>query len=137
MGRVFFNTRKNVHSLTAAYTVLASDSGKDFILDAAAGVAITLPSAADMGNGWNCRFFVGTAFSSSNWQITATAAVMKGGINELEVNTSDDGPSTVGGTTVDFVHSLETIGDYVDLMCHGTTIFFRGQSKLDGGILLA
>ena len=137
MGRVFFYTRKNVHSLTAAYTVLASDSGKDFILDAAAGVAITLPSAADMGNGWNCRFFVGTAFSSSNWQITATAAVMKGGINELEVDTSDDGPSTVGGTTVDFVHSLETIGDYVDLMCDGTTIFFRGQSKLDGGILLA
>ena len=36
MGRVFFNTRKNVHSLTAAYVVLASDSGKDFILDASA-----------------------------------------------------------------------------------------------------
>ena len=137
MGRVFFNTRKNVHSLTAAYTVLASDSGKDFILDASAGVAITLPSAANMGNGWNCRFLVGTAFDTSNWQITATAAVMKGGINELEVDTNDDGPSTVGGTTVDFVHSLETIGDYVDLMCDGTTIFFRGQSKLDGGILLA
>ena len=137
MGRVFFNTRKNVHSLTAAYTVLATDSGKDFILDAAAGVAITLPSAANMGNGWNCRFLVGTAFDTSNWQITATAAVMKGGINELEVDTSDDGPSTVGGTTIDFVHSLETIGDYVDVMCDGTNIFFRGQAKLDGGILLA
>ena len=137
MGRVFFNTRKNVHSLTAAYTVLASDSGKDFILDAAAGVAITLPSAANMGDGWNCRFFVGTAFSSSNWQITATAAVIKGGINELETDDTQDGPSTVGGTTVDFVHSLETIGDYVDFMCDGTTIFMRGQSKLDGGILLA
>ena len=137
MGRVFFNTRKNVHSLTAAYTVLATDSGKDFILDAAAGVAITLPSAANMGNGWNCRFLVGTAFDTSNWQITATAAVMKGGINELEIDTSDDQPSTVGGTTIDFVHSLETIGDYVDVMCDGTTIFFRGQAKLDGGILLA
>ena len=137
MGRVFFNTRKNVHSLTAAYTVLASDSGKDFILDASAGVAITLPSAANMGNGWNCRFIVGTAFSSSNWQITATAAVVKGGANELEINDGTDMPSTVGGTTIDFVHSLETLGDYVDLECDGTSIFMRGQSKLDGCILLA
>ena len=137
MGRVFFNTRKNVHSLTAAYTVLASDSGKDFILDAAAGVAITLPSAANMGNGWNCRFIVGTAFATTNWQITATAAVIKGGINELETDDTQDGPSTVGGTTIDFVHSLETLGDYVDLECDGTSIFMRGQSKLDGSILLA
>ena len=137
MGRVFFNTRKNVHSLTAAYTVLASDSNKEFILDASAGVAITLPSAADMGEGWNCRFIVGTAFDTSNYVITATAAVMKGGINELEVDTSDDGPSTVGGTTLDIVHSLETIGDYVEMMCDGTTIFINGQTKLDGGIVLA
>ena len=137
MGRVFFNTRKNVHSLTAAYTVLASDSGKDFILDASAGVAITLPSAANMGNGWNCRFLVGTAFDTSNWQITATAAVIKGGINELETDDTQDGPSTVGGTTIDFVHSLETIGDYVDLECDGTTIFIKGQTKLDGGVVLA
>ena len=137
MGRVFFNTRENMHSLTAAYTILASDSGKTFVLDASAGVALTLPSAADMGEGWNCRFIVGTAFDTSNYQLTATAAVMKGGINELEVDTSDDGPSTVGGTTIDWVHSLETVGDYVDLVCDGTTIFFRGQSKLDGGILLA
>ena len=137
MGRVFFNTRENMHSLTAAYTVLASDSGKTFVLNAAAGVAITLPSAANMGEGWNARFILGTAFTSSNWQMTATAAVMKGGINELEVDTNDDGDSTVGGTTIDWVHSLETVGDYVDLVCDGTTIFFRGQAKLDGGILLA
>ena len=137
MGRVFFNTRENMHSLTAAYTILASDSGKTFVLDASAGVALTLPSAANMGEGWNCRFIVGTAFDTSNYQLTATAAVMKGGINELEIDTSDDQPSTVGGTTIDVVHSLETIGDYFDLVCDGTTIFFRGQSKLDGSILLA
>ena len=137
MGRVFFNTRENMHSLTAAYTVLASDSGKTFVLNASAGVAITLPSAADMGEGWNCRFIVGTAFDTSNYQLTATAAVMKGGINELETDTNTDGPSSVGATTIDWVHSLETVGDYVDLVCDGTTIFFRGQAKLDGGILLA
>jgi len=137
MGRVFFNTRKNVHSLTAAYTVLASDSNKEFILNAAAGAAITLPSAADMGEGWNCRFIVGTAFATTDWVITATAAVMKGGINELEVDTSDDGPSTVAGTTITFELGAETLGDYVELMCDGTNIFINGQTKLDGGISLA
>ena len=137
MARVFFDTRKHMHSLTAAYTVLASDSNKSFILDASAGVAITLPSASDMGEGWHCRFIIGTAFDTSNYVITTTAAVMKGGINELEVDTSDDGPVTVGGTTIDFVHSLETIGDYVDLECDGTTIFIKGQTKLDGGVVLA
>ena len=137
MGRVFFNTRNNVHSLTGAYTVLASDSGKDFILNAAAGAAITLPSVATMGDGWNCRFIIGTAFATSDWVITATAAVLKGGINELEVDTSDDGPSTVGGTTITLELGAETVGDYVDLMCDGTSIFFRGQSKLDGCVTLA
>ena len=45
MGRVFFNTRKDVHALDGAYTVLASDSGKTFMLSATGGtVAITLPT---------------------------------------------------------------------------------------------
>ena len=45
MGRVFFNTRRNVHALTAAYTVLASDSGKIFTLDSTGGANdITLPA---------------------------------------------------------------------------------------------
>ena len=137
MGRVFFDTRKNCHSLTGAYTVLTSDSGKVFTLNAAAGVAITLPSVANMQDGWNCKFIVGTAFSSSNWQITATAAVIKGAIFEAEIDDGEDHPSTVGGTTIDFVHSLETLGDFVELTCDGTSIFMNGQSKLDGGILLA
>jgi hypothetical protein len=47
MGRVFFDVRKNVHSLTADYQALASDSGKDFFLDAAAGLTLTLPAIAD------------------------------------------------------------------------------------------
>ena len=103
----------------------------------AAGAAITLPSVADMGEGWNCRFIVGTAFATSDWVITATAAVMKGGINELEVDSTDDGPSTVGGTTITFELGAETLGDYVELMCDGTSIFINGQTKLDGGISLA
>ena len=61
MGRVFFNTVENVDTLIAAYTVIASDSGKTFMLDLAGGFAVTLPADADTDIGWNCRFYVKTA----------------------------------------------------------------------------
>ena len=52
MGRVFFNTRKNIHALDGAYTMLESDSGKTFMLSATGGtVAITLLPAADLVEG--------------------------------------------------------------------------------------
>jgi len=137
MGRVFFDTRKNVHSLTAAYVVLPSDSGKVFTLNAAAGAAITLPSVADAQEGWNCRFIVGTAFDTTDWIITATAAIMVGGINELEVDTADDGPSSVGGTTINIELGAETIGDYVDFVVADGKMYINGQTKLDGGMTIA
>ena len=137
MGRVFFDVRKNVHSLTGAYTVLPSDSGKVFTLNASAGAAITLPSVADAQEGWNCRFIVGTAFDTTDWIITATAAIMVGGINELEVDTSDDGPVTVAGTTINIELGAETIGDYVDFVVADGKMYINGQTKLDGGMTLA
>ena len=137
MGRVFFDIRKNVHSLTAAYVVLPSDSGKVFTLNAAAGAAITLPSVADAQEGWNCRFIVGTAFATTDWIITATAAIMVGGINELEVDTSNDGPVTVGGTTINIELGAETIGDYVDFVVADGKMYINGQTKLDGGMTIA
>ena len=59
MGRVFFNTRKNITTLasgTSAYQMLASDSGKTFVLQSASAMAITLPADADIEFGWHCKF---------------------------------------------------------------------------------
>ena len=56
MGRVFFDTRKHMHEITAAttaYQCLASDSNKTFILNTAAATVITLPADADIEIGWN------------------------------------------------------------------------------------
>ncbi len=124
-------------SITAAKTIIKDDNGKTFGLNAAAGVAITLPSVAIMGAGWKCRFRVETAFASSDWVVTATAAIIRGGVNELEVDTSDDGPSTTSGTTITFELGFETVGDYIDLECNGTNIYVIGQTALDGGISFA
>ena len=61
MGRVFFNTRENIHTLTssdATYQCLASDSGKTFVLESASAMAITLPADADIEFGWHCKFLM-------------------------------------------------------------------------------
>ena len=125
MGRVFFDTRKHVHSLTGAYVVLPSDSNKEFILNAAAGAAITLPSVANMGEGWNCKFRVGTAFATTDWIVTATAAVLRGGIYE-RINDETNDSSSAAATTINFELGAETVGDYLELMCDGTHIYVNG-----------
>mgnify|MGYP003627593937 CR=1 FL=1 len=56
MGRVFFDTRKHIHEITATtttYQCLDSDSNKTFILNTAAATVITLPADADIEIGWN------------------------------------------------------------------------------------
>ena len=137
MGRVFFNTRKNVVDVAAAKVLKASDSGSVFNINQASAYEITLPSVADAQEGWNCRFIVGTAFATTDWIITATAAIMVGGMNELEVDTNDDGPSTVAGTTINIELGAETIGDYIDMVVADGKIYISGQSKLDGAFTIA
>ena len=53
MGRVFFNTRKNIQNITANHTVLASDSGSTFIVLPAATTLLSLPTPSAAGEGWN------------------------------------------------------------------------------------
>ena len=66
MGRVFFDTRKNVHELTGDYQCLASDSGKTFVLNSTSAMTVTLPTDYSASNttgaliGWNCKFIVKT-----------------------------------------------------------------------------
>ena len=120
-----------IETLTAARVVVNADSGTTFICSGAAGKAITLPAVADVTAGWNCRFIVGQAFATTDWIITATAAIMVGGVNEL---TDSVGPSTIAGTTINIELGAETIGDYVDFVCDGTKMYFRAQTKLDGGM---
>ena len=55
MGRVFFNTRKNIQNITANHTVLASDSGSTFIVLPAATTLLSLPTPSAAGEGWNIK----------------------------------------------------------------------------------
>ena len=126
--------RTTVESLTAAKVVASTDSGTTFVLNAAAGYAITLPTAAVMGAGFKCRFVTGTLFATSDWVISATAAVMRGVIAEA---TGAATQSTIAGTTATFELGADSLGDFIDLECDGTNIFITGMSVLADSITLA
>ena len=59
---------------------------------------------------------------------------MIGGINELEVDTSDDGPYDANADTLNFVASVAVVGDFVILESDGTSWYYHGQTNADGGV---
>ena len=122
-------------SLTGAYTVTTKDNGVTFGLNGATdGALITLPSVAVMGAGFRFRVRVEAAFATTDWTITATAAIIVGTVNELETDTASDGPSTTGATTVTLVATAETVGDVYDFECNGTNLYLVGQCVADGAV---
>ena len=127
-------------TLAAARTLVADDNGMTFGLALVGGFTVTLPSAAEAGAGWRAKFIV-TISPTTAYIITEKTAVdtnvINGGINELDVDTGDDGPYTVAGTTISFAANVAVIGDYVDIFCNGLKFYITGQTNADGGIALA
>lgn len=124
-----------VETVTTANVITASESGKTFYLATAGGFTSTLPAPAA---GLNFRFVVKVAPTTAYVIVTTSSAnIMIGGINELEVDTADDGPYIANGDTLNFVANIAAVGDYVDFYSDGTSWYFRGQTNLDGGITLA
>lgn len=131
-----------VKELTAASTLTPADSGKILMLNASAEFTTTLPTVSKAGAGWNCKIVVKAAPSGAAYVITEdtgsdTNVIITNGINELEVDTNDDGPYNAGHTTITFADGVAVAGDYVEIFCDGTNFYATGQTKADGGITLA
>ena len=125
--------------LTATKQLSPSDSGKVLFLNATTEFTTTLPSVADAGAGWNCKFIVKAAPSGAAYVVTEktsadTNVVITNGINEL---TDSVGPSNTGHTTITFADGVAIAGDWVEVLCDGTNYYATGQTKADGGITLA
>ena len=137
MGRVFFNTRANVGSITGDYQLLASDSGKTFFNKVAAGATVTLPAIADAQEGWNCKIIISTNVTSGNFTITEKAASDTDKIilqtNEQQNNAVPAGAST-GCTNVLLASGADTIGDSFDIICDGTSWFVHANVLADAAV---
>ena len=104
---------EEVEVLSAAQTLTAADSGKVFILDAAAGATITLPALAE---GLKFKFVVGANFATSNWVIDSAEGDNINGIIS-DMGSTVAGVPAVGEDQINFVNSAESIGDWVELVC--------------------
>ena len=127
MGRVFFDTRKNIVDVSAAKTLLPSDSGSVFMINQASAYAITLPNASDAQRGWNAEFIIGTANTNA---VTIEATDSDGNnIHGHSIDGEDGAAQTVTeGTGVDVITfaSGATKGDRVSLMCDGVSYYVFG-----------
>lgn len=119
-----------VESITGAITLDAEDSGKVFILRAAAGAQISLPAVASSA-GHNYRFIVGQLFATSAWTIKSASSVIQGGVivNSTHVAGSDE-------NTITFTQAHDSIGDWVSLHCDGVNWYVAGQGEKSGAITL-
>mgnify|MGYP003656455593 FL=1 len=131
MGRVFFNTRKNVHALTVAYTVLDSDSGKIFTLDAAAGAyEVTLPTAPV--EGFNCKFIVKEDTPTAAITIAAGSAILDG----VQKDAGGDAANSTASTAVSnlIIGTSAAQGEVINLMSDGVTYYFECFAGINNSI---
>ena len=131
MGRVFFNTRKDVHALDGAYTVLASDSGKTFMLSATGGtVAITLPTT--LAEGLHYKFVTLEDTPSNAITIGAGSAI----IDMVHKDPGGNASNSTAGTAVDniIVGATSTQGDMINIFTDGTTWYAECLSGIDDAI---
>ena len=132
MGRVFFNTRLNMSRITADYQVLASDSGKLFLVNPAAATDITLPTLATAGEGWYCKIMLTEDVAGTVGGMGAKVNIDFGSgnvvIGQMGSSSNVAGDFAVSGD--DFINfSVDASpGDFVDIFTDGTNWYVQGMS---------
>ena len=141
-GEVKYLTRANLLAGTGLAEVVvttnvitAEESGKTFFLSLAGGFTSTLPAPA---LGLRYRFIVKTAPTTAYIIATSGGAdIMVVSVNELETDTTEDGPSDDNADVLNFVANTALPGDTVDIFCDGTLWYAIGQTRADGAITTA
>jgi hypothetical protein len=123
-----YKNPKVVEVITTTKSIDINDSGKTFILDGAAGAAISLPAVAT-SSGFYAKFIVGDAIATTDWTIVAATNVIQGSaiVNSTHV-------AAVNENTISFVVATATLGDFVELECDGTNWYVNGSCVASGGL---
>jgi hypothetical protein len=129
------NASGTAEVLSAAKTLTAADNGKTFFLALAGGFTVTLPTPS---LGFECEFIVSVAPTTAYIIAAAGGAdIIVAGVNELEVDTTEDGPYDDNADVFNFVASTAVVGDRVSFKCDGTKFYGIGQTNADGGVTMA
>jgi len=130
MGRVFFDTRKNVVDIAAAYTVLPGDSGTTFIINQASAYEITLPLMSTIERGWNAEFIIGTVAANAVTIANNTAEDTIVGMVSYSDTDSSDVATATAETAVDEIVFISgaKLGDTVRIISNGVNYFATAQA---------
>ena len=125
---------------TATDTLTASECGKTIFLNSATEYTTTLPAISTVSAGCEFRVIVKAAPASASYVVitgNSDEDVLIGGINELDVDTGDDGPYDANGDTITFVDGTAVVGDFVYMISDGSFFYVSGQANADGGVTIA
>ena len=115
-----------VVNVTAAITLAASDSGKEFTLDQDASFDITLPTASAAGAGWNAKFILTDAGSGTVKVIPDSSEdTLIGMIVSADGAAAESAES--GVDELIWVASTAAPGDWAELTCDGSNFYVVGQ----------
>ena len=117
-----------IRASSAGFNLTADDTDKTIALDAATGATINLPAVADIKAGWNISAYVSQAFTG-NWSLVSATAVIQGHAIVAGAHLA-----AANETTINFVGTAESVGDYVDIFFDGTDFIVRGSAVTAGAI---
>ena len=127
-----------------ALTLTDGHSGTIFLVGGA-GLAVVLPAAADLQNGWNAMF---VGFYEDSGTLTDTTTITGAGTNELighTVTGLDGGSGAVGNRQLSTegvfdsvkLHSIGLKGDWVEITNIGSNYFVTGDSRIVNALPVA
>lgn len=123
---------KPITVTTSTFALTRDHYGATIYLARAGGIAFTLP-APDV----QARFkFVIKTSPTSNCTISTNggADIIVLSVNELETDTTEDGPSDDNADVVTFIANVALKGDHIDFTCDGTNWYAIGQTVADGAV---
>jgi hypothetical protein len=117
---------------SATMTLTRHHAGASIFLDRAGGIAFTLP---EPDAGLVYEFIVKTA-PTTNCTISTSGGsnIIVLSVNELETDTTEDGPSDDDADVVTLVANVALPGDYLRFTCDGTKWYAKGQVRADGAV---
>ena len=137
MGRVFFNTRSNIDTTsitsTTTYEMTEADSNKTFLVSGGAQTVTLLP-AADLVEGWNCRFIT-TASPSGAKTIGAGSTIMHGATSNAD--TAAVAASDGTAKTSIAINAASQAGNWLDIVCDGNAYYVNGAAGQNAAFTFA
>jgi hypothetical protein len=130
MGRVFFDTKKNIVDVAAAKVLKNSDSGTTFIINQASAYEITLPLMSTIDRGWNAEFIIGTSAANAVTIANNIAEDTIVGIVSYSDTDSSNVATATAETAVDEIVFISgaKLGDTVRIVSNGVNYFATAQA---------